>query len=88
MKKYNPQTRQFEAYEVSEDWNVQIVPDDKDASCNCASCGAVISTWRESVMSHFIQPDDGDYASMPSYAICQDCMQQEIEDEKKYIFGV
>lgn len=85
MKKYNPQIKQFEAYEVSEDWNVQIVPDDKDASCNCASCGAEISSWRNSYMSHFIQPDDGDYKSEPSYAICKDCMDKELETEKLYI---
>ena len=86
MKKYNPIQKQFEEYTVPDDWNVQIIPENLSDSCNCAECGKLIDSWSNSIMSHLIQPDDASAPRQePSYAICRDCMNKELELELQYL---
>lgn len=87
MKIWDQKQNRFKQY--TPNWECTVLPNGEDfntrtnALVKCAYCGKEIK-FRESVMSHFIQPDDADNTrNSPSYAICMECAKKEADKEIK-----
>ena len=77
LQKWNYQTRQYDPYEVPDDWNVKTYSVDMDEIINCAHCGAQI-TFGSSYTSHEIHTEHG-----MGYCVCHVCY-FEYENSRYY----
>ena len=79
MKKFNFKTREYEPYEVPDDWFCPIFANDLDEKINCSSCGKII-TFGDGYSSRCVHTDSG-----LGYCVCLECYEAEVIAEKDSI---
>lgn len=67
LQKYNEQKREYEPYEVPDDWYVSTYENDMDAKVNCCQCGREV-TFGECYTSMQVHTCIGF-----GYAVCERC---------------
>ena len=71
LRKWNYNTREYDPYEVPDDWNVRFYSDDMDEIVNCPHCGRALP-FGETYTSHEIHT----FAGM-GFGVCPDCYEAE-----------
>ena len=76
VQKWNFKTREYEPYEVPDNWNIKTFSLDMDEIVNCPHCGREF-TFGDSYTSRQIHTTHG-----MGYAVCAECYSKEWEDEE------
>lgn len=77
MKKYNEETKQYEPYEIPEEWNCPIMTMNMKTVVNCVSCGKHIE-FGDGYTSMQIHNDYG-----MGYTVCAECHEREWQERQK-----
>ncbi len=72
LQKWNTKKREYEDYNISNDWNVKCYSEDMDEVINCASCGKKI-VYGKCYTSLEIHTQH-----RFGYAACDECYREEI----------
>jgi len=78
LNKWNYQKREYEPYEVPDDWNVKTYSNDMDEIVNCPHCGKPLP-FGDSYTSREIHTKFG-----MGFAVCSECYEQEWERDRQY----
>ena len=78
LRKWNYQKREYEPYEVPDDWKVSLWESDMDTVVNCPHCGRQL-TFGECYTSREIHNKFG-----MGFGVCGDCYEQEWERDRQY----
>lgn len=76
VRKWNFETREYEPYEVPDNWNIKTYSCDMDEIVNCPHCGREF-TFGDCYTSRQIHTEHG-----MGYAVCAECYSKEWEDEE------
>ena len=76
LKKWNWKTREYDPYEIPDDWNVKTYSNDMDEIINCPHCGRKIA-FGDCYTSREIHTKHGF-----GYSVCGDCYAREWERER------
>ena len=76
--RWNYITREYDPYEIPDNWNVKLYSLDMDEIINCTSCGKEV-TYGECYTSFELHNDVG-----LGYPVCQECYDEEIKRKIKY----
>ena len=76
LRKWNYKTRDYEPYEVPDEWNVKTFSMDMDEIVNCPNCGRTL-TFGETYTSMQIHAALG-----MGYGVCRECYEKEWQEEK------
>ena len=74
LRKFNEQKREYEPYEVPDDWHIRLCENNMNEVINCAGCGKMV-TFGESFSSHQIHSKSG-----LGYAVCPECHEKEWDE--------
>ncbi len=76
LKKWNWKTREYDPYEIPDDWNVKTYSHDMDEIVNCPHCGRKVE-FGDTYTSREIHTEHGF-----GYSVCGDCYAREWERER------
>lgn len=76
LKKWNWKTREYDPYEIPDDWNVKTYSNDMDEIVNCPHCGRKV-VFGDTYTSREIHTEHGF-----GYSVCGDCYAREWERER------
>ena len=76
LKKWNWKTREYDPYEIPDDWNVKTYSNDMDEIVNCPHCGRKVA-FGDCYTSREIHTEHGF-----GYCVCGDCYAREWERER------
>ena len=76
LKKWNWKTREYDPYEISDDWNVKTYSNDMDEIVNCPHCGRKVE-FGDTYTSREIHTEHGF-----GYSVCGDCYARAWERER------
>ena len=76
LKKWNWKTREYDPYEIPDDWNVKTYSNDMDEIVNCPHCGRKVA-FGDCYTSREIHTEHGF-----GYPVCVDCYAREWERER------
>lgn len=76
LKKWNWKTREYDPYEIPDDWNVKTYSNDMDEIVNCPHCGRKVE-FGDTYTSREIHTEFGF-----GYSVCGDCYAREWERER------
>ena len=76
LKKWNRKTREYDPYEIPDDWNVKTYSNDMDEIVNCPHCGRKVA-FGDCYTSLEIHTEHGF-----GYSVCGDCYAREWERER------
>ena len=76
LKKWNWKTREYDPYEIPDDWNVKTYSNDMDEIVNCPHCGRKVE-FGDTYTSREIHAEHGF-----GYSVCGDCYAREWERER------
>lgn len=76
LKKWNWKTREYDPYEIPDDWNVKTYSEDMDEIVNCPHCGRKV-VFGDTYTSREIHTEHGF-----GYSVCGDCYSREWERER------
>jgi len=76
VQKWNFKTREYEPYEVPDNWNIKTFSLDMDEIVNCPHCGREIR-FGDGYTSRMIHTKHG-----MGFAVCAECYSKEWEDEE------
>ena len=72
LRKWNYEKREYEPYEIPNDWNVKAYSEDMDEMVTCPHCGRDFH-YGNGLTSHEIHNEYG-----LGYAVCEECYGQEM----------
>lgn len=78
LNKWNYKAREYEPYEVPDDWNVKTYSNDMDEIVNCPHCGKSLP-FGDCYTSREIHTKFG-----MGFAVCSECYEQEWERDRQY----
>ena len=78
LRKWNYQKREYEPYEVPDDWNVKTYSNDMDEIVNRPHCGKPLP-FGDCYTSREIHTKFG-----MGFAVCSECYEQEWERDRQY----
>lgn len=76
LRKWNFKARDYEPYEVPDEWNVKTFSMDMDEIVNCPNCGRTL-TFGETYTSRKIHTAHG-----MGFGVCETCYEKEWQEEK------
>lgn len=76
IRKWNFETREYEPYEVPDNWNIKTFSWDMDEIVNCPHCGREFA-FGDCYTSRQMHTKHG-----MGYAVCAECYSKEWEDEE------
>lgn len=76
LKKWNWKTREYDPYEIPDDWNVKTYSNDMDEIVNCPHCGRKVE-YGDTYTSREIHTEHGF-----GYSVCGACYKREWERER------
>jgi hypothetical protein len=76
LRKWNPTKREYEPYEVPDDWHVSTYSENMDEVVNCAQCGREM-TFGIGYTSRRVHTTGGF-----GYMVCEGCYGREREEER------
>ena len=74
IRKWNYDTRQYDPYEVPEDWNIPLYCEDLETVINCVNCGEKV-LYGDCFTSLVLHSAHG-----LGYAVCPECHEKEIKE--------
>ena len=74
IRKWNYDTKQYDPYEVPEDWNIPLYCEDLETVINCVSCGKK-TLYGACYTSIVLHSDLG-----LGYAVCPECHEKELKE--------
>lgn len=75
LRKWNYETREYDLYEVPDDWELVLVTRDMEQHVNCAQCGKDM-TFGEGYTSREVHTNVGF-----GYPVCEACYEDEVKRE-------
>lgn len=79
LQKWNERKREYEPYEIPDDWNVRVYSDDMDMIINCPTCG------RKLLYGNGYTSMQVHTAAGIGYTVCHECYEVELKERKKYM---
>ena len=76
LKKWNWKTREYDPYEIPDDWNVKTYSNDMGEIVNCPHCGREVE-FGDTYTSREIHTEHGF-----GYSVCEVCYAREWERER------
>lgn len=79
LNKWNYEKREYEPYEVPDDWHTLLYTNDMDELVNCVSCGKKVK-FGETYTSREVHSNMGF-----GYPVCEKCYSEEWSRDGKFI---